>query len=231
MTTFAIELKLYTAGVRITVDPDAAPSVSWPDETPGTIIETSETKIYVEEPKARGSKFTPSVIDITVPTDEVTMNISTAAGGIDIGCRGVDSKVKAGGGDITAVGFIGSEIKTGGGNITVGEIDGTDIKTGGGDVHISRASVTDSCEIKTGGGDITIKSVTGADNPKKLQVKTGAGNVSIGIVTGTAAHLDCKSGLGDVVSELTSTDEIGGADSKVYVEAKTGAGSVRIHRA
>ncbi len=228
---FNIRVKLYSAGVRIIVDPDAEPSIEWNNQPPGVLMETGAFGIRVREQKTFGLVEEPGEVIVTIPTATARMKISVAAGDIDIAAHGVNSKVKTGAGDITAQSFTDSQVKSGAGDIKIDEIESTDVKSGTGDVQVDRVRVTKKSEIKTGVGSINVGAVTGAEPPKKLKVKTGTGDVRVGIVEGTAAKLEVKTGLGQVKSELDGVTSVDEVTSKVVLEAKSGVGDVTIVRA
>lgn len=228
---FKIRVKLYSAGVRIVVDPGAEPSVEWENQPAGARIETSDAGVRVREQKTFGTGGTPGEVIITIPVDTAQMELSVAQGDVDIAARGVDSKVKTGAGNITGTAFVDSEVKTGAGDVKIEEVEGSDVKSGTGDIHIERVMVTKKCELKTGVGSINVAAVTGAEPPKSLKVKSGTGDVRVGIVEGTAAKLEVKTGLGQVKSELDEVASVAEVTSKVFLEAKSGVGDVTIVRA
>lgn len=228
---FKIRAKLYSAGVRVVVDPDAEPSVEWENQPAGARIETSAFGVRVREPKSFGIIERPGEVVITIPQDTAQMEISVAAGDVDIAPRGVKSKVKTGAGNVTASAFTDSEVKTGAGDVKIDEVEGTDVKSGTGDVQVERVVVTKKSEIKTGVGSINVGAVTGGEPPTTLKVKSGTGDVRVGIVEGTAAKLEVKTGLGQVRSELDGVSNVAEVTSKVFLEAKSGVGDVTIVRA
>lgn len=114
---FKIRVKLYSAGVRIVVDPGAEPSVEWENQPAGARIETSDAGVRVREQKTFAPGGTPGEVVITIPVDTAQMELSVAQGDVDIAARGVDSKVKTGAGNITGTAFVDSEVKTGAGDV------------------------------------------------------------------------------------------------------------------
>lgn len=227
MAMFTIEAKLYTSNLTVRHVPNSEVTCTWNGQPAEAVLNTGDSGMYIEEPKPRGNQEMKDV-EVTVPHETVTYKVSLAAGNINIDTTALNSKIKTAAGNIEIARLVDSEAKTGAGNITVADLEASEVKAGAGGVNLGH--VQGKSEIKTGTGNITVDSIDGHADPRKIEVKSGTGDIRLGVTQGTAAHLTCKTPLGEVSNELEETGSTPDADRYVYIEAKSGMGNVSIVR-
>ena len=155
--------------------------------------------------------------------------------------------LRSGVGEITVEGVSGSaEVHSGSSDIRIGAVDGTaDVSTGNGKVRVG--VVTGPANIKDSNGSVSVdralSDITAASSNGEVRIgevvrgKVSAtsknGSVEVGVREGSAAWLELNTDVGQVYSELASSDapEAGEPVDKVEVHASTKLGDVTIRRA
>ncbi|MCW2924583.1 MAG: hypothetical protein JWM98_1987 [Thermoleophilia bacterium] len=134
--------------------------------------------------------------------------------------------IAVGSGTVETRGALGAlQVKSGSGDVRIDSCGPARVLTGSGDVEIGAA--LDGAEVKSGSGDAVVRSA----HAGSFEFMTGSGDVRCGIPEGVAARLDVKSGMGDIFSRLSGSDDRPEAASYITVQAKTGSGDVVIERA
>jgi len=151
-------------------------------------------------------------LEVTAPR-QLTAEIKTSGGDIDVKRLAGNLALKTSGGDVSLASLVGPvTAKTSGGSITVRDTSGpTRLATSGG--NIEARDGLGNIEAKTSGGHITLSGIEGA-----IYAKTSGGNISIELQGGNQG-LEARTSGGSI--RLRAPDSLAG---DLY--AKTSGGSV-----
>lgn len=178
-----------------------ATKVNFPEKCTFTTEKTDFSEIIVRVERPVGQDCTVD-LDIAVPK-QISLNLWTGYGQVDV--KGVEGNLKfnAGSGSITASGkFAKVEGKVGSGNV---EINGVN---GGG-------------SVSAGSGNVSLKFA--ADILGSFDVKTGSGNAQLNFPVGSKIKAQLGAGSGTIENDLQTSES-----ADFGISAKTGSGNLKV---
>lgn len=160
-------------------------------------------------------------LDDTGPVD-----LSTSAGGIDVGHVTGHAEITTGTGRVRLRQIDGSAVvKNSNGDCWVGDITGDlRVRTANGEIAIGRAG--SDVTASAANGSVRVAEVTRGS----VSLKTATGEIEIGVPKGTAVRLDVSTKFGHVRNELETAASPAPSDETAEVLARTGFGDIVIRR-
>lgn len=179
----------------------SATKTNFPEKCTITTEKSDFSEVIVRVERPVGQDCTVD-LDIAVPK-EISLNLWSGAGQVDI--NGIEGSLKfnAGSGSISANGkFSRVEGKVGSGNVTVNGVNGEG-------------------SVSAGSGNVTLKFAS--DLKGNFDVKTGSGNAQLNFPVGSKIRADLGAGSGAIENDVQTSES-----ADFGVSAKSGSGNLKV---